>query len=72
MEIFCVLPVLLAMSFFGVIPVVGCLAAFGLTHLRTRGKSPVVRTMVLVICAILSIPALLFTLHYFHVMPEME
>lgn len=58
------------MNFPGAAAVVGSVAAFGFTHGHVAHKSFATRAVVLSILGLLSIPALLSALYYFHVVPE--
>lgn len=59
------------MNLIGAIAVVTSVAAFGFSHRLLCQKTFVKRSVIFGILAILSIPAILSTLYYFHVLPEM-
>ncbi len=58
------------MNLIGVLAVVTSVVAFGFTHWKLCQKPLLTRSVTFGVLAILSIPALLSTIYYFHVLPE--
>lgn len=58
------------MNFVGLLALFASVAAFWITHRLLRQKPLRLRTVIFGVASVLSIPAFLFTLYYFHILPE--